>query len=404
MRMPTTTHCDILIVGGGLVGCATAWHLSRLGFKVLLAERGHLNSGASGQNAGSLHFQIERRFLEQGEKAAADGARIVSLNRLAIEEWKGIEEMLGRPLDVAMHGGLMVAETEAEMDLLAFKVARENELGLPTRVLNGTQLHHKAPALSPNLAGAAWLEDEGHANPRILVDAFADGARGQGAVVQTGTALAGLSMQRDRTYRATLQGLDGEVTANTPRVLLAAGHWVPRLAGLLGLNVPLYPAPLMMSVTDRTEPVLPYLIQHVGRRLSMKQTEDGNLLIGGGWPSRLAKRADGTPDLDRPAIVELANLRANLEVAARVMPGLAERSLLRTWTGTTCISADQLPIVGEVAAAPGLFVAAGGSLFTLGPVLARLLARTIAEGATPEELTMFTPRRFAHLDAFAVLP
>ncbi|WP_327195234.1 NAD(P)/FAD-dependent oxidoreductase [Sphingomonas sp. LH128] len=404
MSMPTTTHCDILIVGGGLVGCATAWHLSRLGFKALLAERGHLNAGASGQNAGSLHFQIERRFLEQGEKAAADGARIVSLNRLAIEEWKGIEEMLGRPLDVAMHGGLMVAETEAEMDLLAFKVARENELGLPTRVLNGTQLHHKAPALSPNLAGAAWLEDEGHANPRILVDAFADGARGQGAVVKTGTALAGLSMQRDRTYRATLHGPDGEITVNTPRVLLAAGHWVPRLVGLLGLNVPLCPAPLMMSVTDRTAPVLPYLIQHVGRRLSMKQTEDGNLLIGGGWPSRLAKRADGTPDLDRPAIVEPANLRANLEVAARVMPGLAERSLLRTWTGTTCISADQLPIVGEVAAAPGLFVAAGGSLFTLGPVLARLLARTIAESATPEELTMFTPRRFAHLDAFAVLP
>ncbi|MFD2138147.1 FAD-dependent oxidoreductase [Novosphingobium resinovorum] len=110
------------------------------------------------------------------------------------------------------------------------------------------------------------------------------------------------------------------------------------------------------------------------------------------------------PDLDRPAIVEPANLRANLDVGARVMPGLAERSLLRTWTGTTCISADQLPIVGEVAAAPGLFVAAGGSLFTLGPVLARLLARTIAEGAAPEELTMFTPRRFAHLDAFAVLP
>lgn len=399
-----TTHCDILIVGGGLVGCATAWHLSRLGLKVLLAERGHLNAGASGQNAGSLHFQIERRFLEQGEKAAADGARIVTLNRLAIAEWRGIEDMLGRPLDVAMHGGLMVAETEADMELLAFKVARENELGLATQVLTGAEVRERAPCLSTALAGAAWLADEGHANPRILVDAFADGAREQGAAVRTGTALTALSMTRDRTYRATLAGPDGDMRVNTPRILLAAGHWVPRLAGLLGLNVPLYPAPLMMSVTDRAEPVLPYLIQHVGRRLSMKQTEDGNLLIGGGWPSRLARRADGTPDLDSPAEVELANLRANLEVAARVMPALASRSLLRTWTGTTCISADQLPIVGEVAAAPGLFVAAGGSLFTLGPVLARLLAQTIAEGTAPEELAMFAPRRFAHLDAFAVLP
>lgn len=404
MMRDGTSNFDILIVGGGLVGCASAWHLARLGLKVLVAERGHLNSGASGQNAGSLHFQIERRFLEQGEQAAADGARIVTLNRLAIEEWRGVEHMLGRPLDVAMHGGLMVAETEAQMALLAFKVARENELGLSTQVLDAGELRSRAPGLSPHLAGAAWLADEGHANPRILVDAFAEGGRAQGVQIRTGTALESLSMARDGTYRAVLAGPDGEIRVNTPRVLLASGHWVPRLAGLLGLNVPLYAAPLMMSVTDRTEPVLPYLVQHVGARLSMKQTEDGNLLIGGGWPSRLARRADGTPDLDSPATVEMKNLRANLAVAARVMPALSQRSLLRTWTGTTCISADQLPIVGEVPAAPGLFVAAGGSLFTLGPVLARLLARTIAEGAPPEELAMFLPRRFAHLDAFAVLP
>lgn len=395
---------DILIIGGGLVGCATAWHLARQGMKVVLAERGSLNSGASGQNAGSLHFQIERRFLEQGHKAAADGARIVSLNRLAIEEWRGLEDLLGRPLDVAMHGGLMVAETEAEMALLAFKVARENELGLATQVLNGAELRERAPYLSDRLAGAAWLAEEGHANPRTLVDAFAGGARDQGAVVHAGTALTRLSMARDGTYKAALDGPDGEFQLDIPRVLLAAGHWVPRLAGLLGLNVPLYPAPLMMSVTDRTAPMLPFLIQHVGQRLSMKQTEDGNLLIGGGWPSRLARKVDGTPDLDRPGIVEPANLRANLQVAARVLPGLAQRTLLRTWTGTTCISADQLPIVGEIAVAPGLFVAAGGSLFTLGPVLARLLARNIAKGALPEELALFTPHRFAHLDAFAVLP
>jgi glycine/D-amino acid oxidase-like deaminating enzyme len=399
-----TSHFDILIVGGGLVGCASAWHLARLGLKVLLVERGYLNAGASGQNAGSLHFQIERRFLEQGEKAAADGGRIVTLNRLAIEEWRGVEDMLGRPLGVAMHGGLMVAETEAEMNLLAFKVARENELGLSTQVLDAAQLRERAPWLSPALAGAAWLAEEGHANPRTLVDAFSDGAKAQGAQIRTGTAVAGLSMARDGIYRAVLQGPGGEARVNVPRVLLATGHWVPRLAGLLGLNVPLYPAPLMMSVTDRTAPVLPFLIQHVGARLSMKQTEDGNLLIGGGWPSRLARHPDGTPDLDRPATVEMANLRANVAVAARVMPGLAKRSLLRTWTGTTCISADQLPIVGEIAAAPGLFVAAGGSLFTLGPVLARLLAQTIVQGVAVEELAMFQPRRFAHLDAFAVLP
>lgn len=401
---PGSSHPDILIVGGGLLGCASAWHLARRGLRVALVEQSHVNAGASGQNAGSLHFQIERRFLEQGEEAASDAARIVSLNRLAIAEWQGLEDMLGRGLDIAMHGGLMVAETEAEMALLAFKVARENALGLPTRLLDADELRARAPCLSPHLAGAAWLAEEGHANPRILAGAFAQQAAREGAVIACGARLTGLAMQADGHYRATIEGLDGLGEVTTPRVLLASGHWSARLAGLLGLNLPLYPVPLMMNVTERGEQVLPFLVQHVGQRLSMKQSEDGNFLIGGGWPSRFRRRPDGLPDLDRPGEIVEANLLGNLAVAARVMPGLAARSLLRSWTGTTCISADQLPLVGEVGKAPGLFVAAGGSLFTLGPVLARLLAQTIVDGRPADELALFLPDRFAHLNAFAVLP
>lgn len=394
---------EILIVGAGLVGCAVAWHLARAGARPVLIDQGHVNSGASGQNAGSLHFQIERRFLENGNAAAADAARIVLLNRMAIAEWAGLEDQLGRHLDIVMAGGLMVAETDAEMDLLAFKVARENELGLDTRVLGPGELRARAPALSHRLAGAAWLADEGHANPRILAGAYADEAVKAGAVLHTGTRLGRLAVEADGTFRAHLEGSVAQ-GMRACRVVLAAGHWSARIAAMLGLNIPLYPAPLMMSVTDRTEPFLPFLIQHVGQRLSMKQTEDGNLLIGGGWPSRLARLRDGMPDLDQPAMVEPRNLQGNLAVAARVLPSLRDRALLRTWTGTTCISADQMPIVGEIAAAPGLFVAAGGSMFTLGPLLARLLARAIIDQAPPAELNLFLPDRFRHLDAFAVLP
>ncbi|WP_137679857.1 NAD(P)/FAD-dependent oxidoreductase [Aurantiacibacter suaedae] len=395
---------DVLIVGGGLIGCASAWHLADHGLAIELVERGHINAGASGQNAGSLHFQIERRFLEQGEQAAREGAVIVLLSKLAIGDWATLEDRLGRPLDIAMHGGLMVAETEAELDLLAFKVGRENELGLSTVLLDAAELRAHSRCLSPALAGAAWLAEEGHANPRILTDAYAQAAKQRGAVLHTGTRVTRLTMEQDGTYRVQLVEAGKERTVLARKVLLAAGHWSTRLANMLGLNLPLYPAPLTMSVTDRADPMLPFLVQHVGQRLSMKQTDDGNLLIGGGWPSRLERGEDGLPDLDRPALVDSANLRANLEVAARVMPALRQRSLLRTWTGTTCVSADQLPIVGEISAAPGLFVAAGGSLFTLGPVLARLLAQTIATGTMAEEIALFSPARFAKLDAFAVLP
>ena len=403
-----TRSPDILIVGGGLIGCAAAWHLRRHGLDVVLAEQRHINAGASGQNAGSLHFQIERRFLEQGERQARDAARIVNLNRLAITEWADLEEQLGRPLDIAMHGGIMVAETAAELDLLARKTALENELGLPTEMLNQAQLRERAPCLSDQLVGAAWLGDEGHANPRILSAAYAQEAADLGARILTGTAVRKLVPLKGkdgaRAYCAHLSGPDGETTVTAGRVLLATGHWSASLATTLGINIPLYPAPLMMSVTDRTSQRLPFLIQHVGQRLSMKQTEDGNFLVGGGWPSLLAHGADGRPDFETPPTLDMAGLRANLAVAARVMPELARRSLIRSWTGTTCISADHMPIVGEVLPARGLYVAAGGSMFTLGPLLARLLSDMIATGTQPEELAMFTPDRFVHLNAFSVMP
>ena len=395
---------QVLIIGGGLLGCCAAWHLARMGLATVLVEAGAINSAASGQNAGSLHFQIERRFLEQGTQAAELGSRIVALNRLAVAEWAGLEAQLGRPLDIHQHGGLMVAQSDADMDLLAFKVARENALGLDTQLLDRAALRGHAPYLSPDLHGAAWLSSEGHANPRILSAAFAHAALEQGVHIHGHTKVTGLSMADDGTYVAQLVDQYGPRMIRARNVLLAAGHWCARIASFLGLNIPLVPVPLTMNVTDRTRAFLPYLIQHVGRRLSMKQTGDGNIMVGGGWSSRLAKGADGLPDLDQPAQLVSANVRANLAVAANVWPGLRQRSLLRSWTGITCISADQLPIAGMIDAAPGLFVAAGGSMFTLGPLVARLLAGAIATGIPAPELAPFSPARFAHLNAFAVLP
>ncbi|WDF74572.1 NAD(P)/FAD-dependent oxidoreductase [Novosphingobium sp. KACC 22771] len=394
------TH-EVLIIGGGLLGCAAAWHLARAGLAPRLIEARGINAGASGQNAGSLHFQIERRFLEPGGTAHAQGGDIVRLNRLAIEEWAGLEDQLGRPLDIHMHGGLMLAESEDDLALLSFKVARENELGLPTQLLSGTEARDLVPRLAPHICGAAWLAREGHANPRILADAFADAARASGAAIETDSRLLDLHRDGDG-WQATIEQSGQVTTARARHVILATGHWTARIATRIGLNIPLYLAPLMMSVTDRTAPFLPYLIQHVGKRLSMKQTDDGNMVIGGGWASAPQKMADGLPDLDAPPHLVPDNLRANLAVAAGVIPCLRARSLIRSWTGMTCVSADQLPVVGEVPAAPGLYVAAGGSMFTLGPLLARMLARSIIESAMPDETTLFSAARFAHLNAFVV--
>jgi glycine/D-amino acid oxidase-like deaminating enzyme len=154
-----------------------------------------------------------------------------------------------------------------------------------------------------------------------------------------------------------------------------------------------------MNVTERVAPCLPLLIQHVGRRLSMKQAHAGNILIGGGWPARLALGPGGAFDARQRAQLRPEALTANLRAAADTVPMVAALPLLRSWTGITCISADQLPIVGEVPALPGLYVAAGGSAFTLGPSFARLLAGAM-QGRPDPRLAIVAPGRFDHLNSF----
>jgi glycine/D-amino acid oxidase-like deaminating enzyme len=390
---------DVLIVGGGLVGCASAWHLAKAGVSVLLIEQGELNAGASGQNAGSLHFQMERRFLEQGPAAAKESARTIALSRLAIDEWSGLERELGSDLEIGMHGGLMVAESAEDMKLLEHKARLEAERGLPTRLIDGAEARRIAPYLSERVIGASFMAEEGHANPRILTGAFARAAIAAGARIATRTGLISLT-RTPAGFQAEARHEGATLHIRAKKVLAAAGAWTATVGAMVNLHLPIFPAGLTMNVTERMPPVIPHLIQHVGRRLSLKQAHDGNVLIGGGWPSRLALKG-GRFDLARPAALVPESLRENLRAAVATIPLIAGLNLIRSWTGVVALTPDQLPVVGEVPSVRGFYVAAGGSGFTLGPTFARLLARQIVTGEPgADELAFYSPARFEHLNSF----
>ena len=385
---------DVLVVGGGLIGCAAAWRLAAAGASVILVEAGDIGMGASGQNAGSLHFQIERRFLENGEALAEHAARTVALSRIAIDDWRGLEAALGADLHVVMDGGLMVAETPEQVATLERKITRETAEGLRMELLDGDAARRIAPYLSPSILAAGYSPDEGHADSRAITPAFAAAAERAGADI------------RKRTRLHTLKRVTGgfhasgdNLSIRADKVLVACGAWTPHVCAMANLHVPLYPVALLMNATERTAPFMPQLVQHVGRRLSMKQTQAGNLLIGGGWPSRLARSADGNFDLSLRAEMIEDSLAGNLRAAIDTVPTVGSLNLIRSWTGVTAISADQLPIVGEVPRMPGFWIAGGGSAFTLGPSFARLVAQAI--GGTPAaELDFVSPARFEHLNSF----
>ncbi|MEJ8566171.1 NAD(P)/FAD-dependent oxidoreductase [Elongatibacter sediminis] len=392
---------DVTVIGGGLIGCASACYLARGGARVALLERGQINQGASGQNAGSLHFQLEYRLIRDIDRYRRELEFYVGMSRHAIMMWEGLDEDLGIDTQTGMHGGLMVAETPEQVEVLKRKLEIEQSQGLEIELLDGDGARRIAPYLAPGILAALHCPKEGHSNPRLLAPAFARRAVDAGARVETHAAVTGVSRSGSgwRVSYENAAASEGVSSITTGAVLNAAGIWAVRVAAMANLHLPLFPVALTMNATEKVDPLVPHLVQHVGRRLSLKQTDDGNLLIGGGWPSRMQQSA-GQWTGSAPPELRMDSVVGNLRAGADVVPQVAGLRLLRVWTGTTAITPDELPVLGEVPQAPGFFVAAGGSGFTNGPTYARLMSELILNGSSSHPLDPFSPARFGGLNAF----
>jgi glycine/D-amino acid oxidase-like deaminating enzyme len=171
-------------------------------------------------------------------------------------------------------------------------------------------------------------------------------------------------------------GFRVETTAGTIRairVVNAAGAWADDLAAKSGLRLPVRREGLHVNVTEPRRKVLEPLVQHIGRRLTLKQTDSGTFIIGGGWPSHPEE-----PPRRYSTLWESA--AGNAAVAVRVMPSLADVRLLRTWTGVMAFTDDLQPVVGPVSSLPGYYTCLAATGFTLGPLIARMLAGHVARG------------------------
>ena len=279
--------------------------------------------------------------------------------------------------------------------MLERKIERETREGLRMRLLDGAEAGRIAPYLSPDILAAGYSPDEGHADSRAVTPAFAAAARRAGGRYPNPRPHP-LPAFRGGRFRGAKRR-DGPCMPTKSLSPVAPGRRKSVRSPICTSRSTR--SRLLMNATERTRPFIPQLIQHVGRRLSMKQTHAGNILIGGGWASRLMQTPDGGFDLSRrPEMIE-DSLAGNLRAAIDTVPGIEPLNLIRSWTGTTAISADQLPIVGEVPRMPGFWIAGGGSAFTLGPSFARLIAQAMG-GRPAAELDIVSPARFEHLNSF----
>lgn len=379
-RGPCTT--DVLVIGAGVVGACVARALARAGEQVLVVDRDAPAQQASTANAGSLHVQL--LSFDFGAKAQAGGgpaAETLCLGAPAVALWREIAAESGRDLGLRITGGLMVAETERDLAFLAAKAGIEARHGVETHILRGNALHDLEPNLSPALIGAALCPAEGKIDPLTATFAVLEQARQAGAAFRQDAPV--LAIEQGPGGFEVETGV-GRITAR--RVVNCAGAWAPRISAMVARPIPVAGAPLQMMVTEPGPPLLTRLVMHADRHLSLKQTANGALLIGGGWSAGLDE-ATGASKALRWA------MEGNAWVACRVLPAASGLHLLRVWAGMN-IDIDGAPILGEMPGAPGFWNCVTSNGYTLAPIVAEMTAEAIVRGRPPPGMGPFTLDRF----------
>ncbi|MGI9149504.1 MAG: glycine oxidase ThiO [Chloroflexota bacterium] len=368
---------DVVIVGGGVIGCSIAYFLARAGVRVTLLERSHLAAGASGVAAGMLAPQVEAPFADPFFELALHGrAEHAGLAERLLDE-------VGLDVEYRATGILRVARTEAERTDLQRQQRWQSARGLAAEWVESDDLGRREPLLGGVagrlLAGGLWLPDEAQVRSPRLVQALATAAAGHGARLLEGTWAIGLEAVGQRvTGVATPTGV---LAAET--VVLAAGVWSPELAGRAGLDVPVTPVKGQV-LSLRALGKSPRRVIWSGECYLVPRP-DGEILLG-------ATEEEGNYDA-RPT---LAGLNRLTEAALEVVPAAGGFVVEGAWAGLRPAAPDRHPIVGWAPGMDGLMVATAhyrnGVL--LGPLTGRLVADQIVSGTPAAEFAAFGPERF----------
>lgn len=373
---------DVLVIGAGVVGAATALFLARAGVDVVVLERAFPNARASGGNAGSLHAQL--LSFDHGAKAESGGgpaARTLPLQRASIALWQDLEKELGADFEIKVTGGLMVAENDRDLRFLEEKARLERSFGIDCSVIGQSDLRTMEPALNDTFVGAAYCPQEGKINPLVATQGLIEAARQAGARILSGANVTAIS---DTGNGFTVATSRGSITAR--RIVNAAGAFAAEIGAMAGVKVPVFGAPLQMIVTETAAPTISRLIAHADRHLTLKQAGNGNFLIGGGWTAGL------DPVHHHPRAL-MASLEGNLWVAQHVVPALRQLNIIRSW-GAMNINIDGAPILGEAPGHPGFFNAVTSNGYTLGPLVGQTTADLIRHGTAGFDVAPFSLTRF----------
>jgi sarcosine oxidase, subunit beta len=370
---PLPAAAEIVIVGGGVIGLAIAYYLAVRGLTdVIVVERGYLAEGASGRNGGGVRQQWSTELN-------------IRLMQESVELCRRFAVDLGVNVWFRQGGYLFVARSAAEVARLERNIALQNRCGVATRMLEPRQAQAIVPELDlTGIVGASYNPTDGILFPWPFLWGYARQAAAHGARIFTQTPVGGLDAQKHGGF--VVHTPRGAVRAR--RVINATGAWSPRLAAMIGVDVPTYPIRHEICSSEPLKPFLRPMVSELASGLYCSQSMRGEIVGGVTIPGHASTYAMGS------TLQFLATYARRL---VRLMPILGDIKILRQWAGPYDQSPDGNPILGAAPGHPDFFLACGfvGHGFMMAPILGKLYAEWLTGSAPHEILTRYTLDRFA---------
>lgn len=354
------TTADVVIIGGGIMGASTAYHLARRGCtNVVVLESGEMfGLGSTGLNAGGIRYQFATSVN-------------VELSKLSISMMERFADEMGQEVGLRRCGYLFMLDRDADLAQFRANVALQNSLGVPSRVVSAREIAELAPEVDiSGIIGGTWCPLDGLVDPNGLLQGYVSNARRLGATLLTGTPAIGIDVSDGRVQRV----ITNTGSIETPTVVIAGGPWSAQIGAMAGIDLPIQPIRRQIAVTGPIaglRPDFPFVIDF---SRSLYFHREGNGILTGmsnhDQPAGFDTRVDADWTLH------------HVESAMERLPLLADAEIVAEWAGLYEVTPDDQPILGRLPQVSGLLACAGFSGHGLmhGPAAGLLMAEEILDG------------------------
>jgi hydrogen cyanide synthase HcnC len=369
-------RADVVVCGAGIVGASVAYGLATQGLNTLVLDGPDTAKRASRGNFGLVWVHGKGLGMRPYARWSLASADLYSDFTAELRDRTGVECSYCRTGGVWLTLGEQ--EFEGHKELIARLHAEAGAEGYRAELLDRAAIERVMPGIGPNVAGGSWSEDDGEVNPLALLHALHRALPGAGAERRTDCSVSAIKAVPGGGFELTVNG----EALGCERLVIAAGLGCKPLGAMLGMVVPVRPDRGQILVTERIAPRFKVTSNLV------RQTPEGSILMG------VTSEDVGEDDrVDRSGIREVARM------ATTAFPFLAGLRVVRSWGALRVMTPDGYPIYEEVPNHPGAFMVTAHSGITLAAAHARRLALAIAAGRIPEELAVFSSRRFEDVQA-----